>query len=177
MPIYFWNDPEGERYREAYFSVYPNVWRHGDWAEITSRGGMIIYGRSDTVLKPGGVRIGTAEIYRQVEQFAEVLECAAVGQQWNNDQRVVLFVRMQAGKKLDDELAAKIRARIKKNVSPFHVPAKIIEVPDIPRTRSGKIVELAIQHVIHGRPVKNVEALANPEALRRFENIAALKEE
>jgi acetoacetyl-CoA synthetase len=170
MPVGFWNDPDGRKYRAAYFEMYPDVWRHGDWCEETAHGGFIIYGRSDAVLNPGGVRIGTAEIYRQVETIDEVVESIVVGQEWEGDVRVVLFVKLKEGARLDDALAAKIRQRIRDNTTPRHVPAKILEVPDIPRTRSGKIVELAVRDVVHGRPVKNVEALANPEALEHFRN-------
>ncbi|HLE66112.1 MAG TPA: acetoacetate--CoA ligase [Burkholderiales bacterium] len=168
MPVGFWNDPGGEKYRAAYFDRFPNVWRHGDWCEVTSHGGVIIYGRSDAVLNPGGVRIGTAEIYRQVEQLEEVVESIVVGQDWNGDVRVVLFVKLKDGLTLDDRLMAKIRQRIRDNTTPRHVPEKILQVPDIPRTKSGKIVELAVRNVVHGLPVKNVEALANPEALEHF---------
>jgi len=175
MPIGFWNDPDGAKYRSAYFEKYPNIWCHGDWSEITSRGGMIIYGRSDAVLNPGGVRIGTAEIYRQVEQLPEVIESLAIGQQWDNDVRVVLFVRLAPGTTLDDALAGKIRQQIRRNTSPRHVPARIVAVADIPRTKSGKIVELAVRDVVHGRPIKNIEALANPEALDLYRDLEALK--
>jgi len=168
MPVAFWNDPDGSRYRAAYFERFPGVWCHGDWAEITPRGGMIIYGRSDAVLNPGGVRIGTAEIYRQVEQIEEVEEAIAVGQDWDGDSRVVLFVKLRPGKTLDARLEDAIKSRIRAGASPRHVPARILQVPDIPRTRSGKITELAVRDVVHGRPVKNVEALANPEALEHF---------
>jgi acetoacetyl-CoA synthetase len=168
MPVAFWNDPDGSRYRAAYFERFPGVWCHGDWAEITPRGGMIIYGRSDAVLNPGGVRIGTAEIYRQVEQIEEVEEAIAVGQDWDGDSRVVLFVKLRPGRTLDARLEDAIKARIRAGASPRHVPARILQVPDIPRTRSGKITELAVRDVVHGRPVKNVEALANPEALEHF---------
>ena len=168
MPIGFWNDPGGERYRKAYFARFPGVWCHGDFVEITPRGGIVIYGRSDAVLNPGGVRIGTAEIYRQVEQLEEVEESIAIGQDWEGDVRVVLFVRLRPGLTLDDTLADRIRARIRSHCSPRHVPAKILQVADIPRTRSGKIVELAVRDVVHGRPVENREALANPEALALF---------
>ncbi|MDW8468650.1 MAG: hypothetical protein RML56_06345 [Burkholderiales bacterium] len=170
MPVGFWNDPDGKKYRAAYFEMYPNVWRHGDWCEETPRGGFVIYGRSDAVLNPGGVRIGTAEIYRQVETIDEVVESIAIGQEWEGDVRVVLFVKLKEGARLDEALVAKIKNRIRENTTPRHVPAKILEVPDIPRTRSGKIVELAVRDVVHGRPVKNVEALANPEALEHFRN-------
>ncbi len=175
MPIGFWNDPEGSRYRAAYFDKYPNVWRHGDWCEETEHGGLVIYGRSDAVLNPGGVRIGTAEIYRQVEQIDEVMEALVIGQDWEGDVRVVLFVKLKEGVSLNDSLAAKIKAQIRKNTTPRHVPAKVLQVTDIPRTKSGKIVELAVREVVHGRPVKNLEALANPEALEHFRGRAELK--
>jgi acetoacetyl-CoA synthetase len=168
MPVGFWNDPDGAKYRAAYFESYPNVWRHGDWCEETERGGFIIYGRSDAVLNPGGVRIGTAEIYRQVEQLDEVLESLVIGQDWEGDVRVVLFVKLKEGLALDEGLTLKIKKRIRENTTPRHVPAKILQVADIPRTKSGKIVELAVREVVHGRPVKNLEALANPEALAHF---------
>ena len=168
MPVSFWNDPDGSRYREAYFEVYPGVWRHGDWCELTDHDGMIIHGRSDAVLNPGGVRIGTAEIYRQVEQLDEVEEGLAVGQEWRGDTRVVLFVRLREGLTLDDDLADRIKARIRRNVSPRHVPAKVLQVPDVPRTISGKITELAVREVVHGRPVRNTDAMANPEALDHY---------
>ncbi|MBK5103412.1 MAG: acetoacetate--CoA ligase [Burkholderiales bacterium] len=175
MPIGFWNDPEGQRYHDAYFAKYPNVWCHGDYVELTERGGMIIYGRSDAVLNPGGVRIGTAEIYRQVEQLDEVLESLVIGQDWSKDVRVVLFVKLREGLKLDDALIDKIKNRIRANTTPRHVPAKVLQVEDIPRTKSGKIVELAVRNVVHGETVKNAEALANPEALQHFENRAELQ--
>ncbi|MGD9952529.1 MAG: acetoacetate--CoA ligase [Burkholderiales bacterium] len=168
MPIGFWNDPDGSKYRAAYFEKYPNVWRHGDWCEVTKHGGIVIYGRSDAVLNPGGVRIGTAEIYRQVESLDEVVESLVIGQDWDGDVRVVLFVKLREGLALDDALVAKIKKRIRDNTTPRHVPAKVLQVGDIPRTKSGKIVELAVRNVVHGRPVKNVEALANPEALEHF---------
>ena len=174
MPLGFWNDPDGARYRAAYFERFPNVWRHGDWCEETPHGGFIIYGRSDAVLNPGGVRIGTAEIYRQVEQLDEVFESIVIGQDWEGDVRVVLFVKLKDGLALDDGLVARIKQKIRANTTPRHVPAKILQVADIPRTKSGKIVELAVRDVVHGRPVKNVEALANPEALEHFRNLPAL---
>jgi acetoacetyl-CoA synthetase len=170
MPIGFWNDPDGAKYRAAYFEKYPNVWRHGDWCEITAHGGVIIYGRSDAVLNPGGVRIGTAEIYRQVEQLDDVVESLVIGQDWQGDVRVVLFVKLREGMKLEEPLVAAIKRRIRDNTTPRHVPAKIVQVHDIPRTKSGKIVELAVRDVVHGRAVKNKEALANPEALEHFRN-------
>ena len=168
MPVGFWNDPDGAKYRAAYFERFPGVWRHGDWVERTAHGGLVVHGRSDAVLNPGGVRIGTAEIYRQVEQLDEVEEGIAIGQQWEGDVRVVLFVRLREGVRLDDALADRIRRRIRANATPRHVPARILAVADIPRTRNGKIVELAVRDVVHGRPVRNREALANPEALELF---------
>jgi acetoacetyl-CoA synthetase len=176
MPVAFWNDPTGEKYRAAYFDQFPNVWRHGDWAELTGHDGLIIYGRSDATLNPGGVRIGTAEIYRQVEQLPEVIESMAVGQDVpGDDVRIVLFVRLRAGLVLDETLREQIRRRIRDNASPHHVPKRIVQVADIPRTISGKISELAVRDVIHGRPVKNVEALANPEALELYRNLPELQ--
>jgi acetoacetyl-CoA synthetase len=174
MPIGFWNDPDGARYRAAYFERFPGVWHHGDFAEITAAGGLVIHGRSDAVLNPGGVRIGTAEIYRQVESLPEVLESLAIGQEWRGDVRLVLFVRLREGTALDEALKKKIRDTIRRNTTPRHVPAKILAVPDIPRTKSGKIVELAVREIVHGRPVKNLEALANPEALEHFRGMAEL---
>jgi len=168
MPVGFWNDPDGAKYRAAYFERFPNVWRHGDWCEVTPHGGIVIYGRSDAVLNPGGVRIGTAEIYRQVEQLDEVLESLVIGQDWSGDVRVVLFVKLREGKVLSDELVNRIKKRIRDNATPRHVPDKVLQVADIPRTKSGKIVELAVRDVVHGRGVKNIEALANPEALEQF---------
>jgi acetoacetyl-CoA synthetase len=176
MPIYFWNDPEGRLFHQAYFEKFPGVWAHGDYAEITEHGGLIIYGRSDTLLKPGGIRIGTAEIYREVERFPEVLESIAIGQPYKDDVRIILFVKMQENCPLTEQLIADIRQRIKTNVSPHHVPAKILSVPDIPRTISGKIVELAVQNVVIGNPVKNIDSLANPEALDYFRNRNELSE-
>jgi acetoacetyl-CoA synthetase len=178
MPVYFWNDPDGAKYRAAYYETYPNAWRHGDWAEITPRDGMIIHGRSDATLNPGGVRIGTAEIYRQVEQLDEVVESIVVGQdvrgEHGMDVRIVLFVRLRDGVLLDDELRDRIRTRIRSGTSPHHVPRKIVQVADIPRTISGKITELAVRDVIHGRPVRNADALANPQALELFRNLPEL---
>ncbi|MCS7266572.1 MAG: acetoacetate--CoA ligase [Geminicoccaceae bacterium] len=175
MPVGFWNDPEGKRYRKSYFERFPGVWCHGDWAEITEHDGVVIYGRSDATLNPGGVRIGTAEIYRQVEEIDEVLESVCVGQDWEGDVRVVLFVKLRDGLVLDDALREKIRKKIRENTTPRHVPAKIIQVADIPRTMNGKISELAVRDVIHGRAVANVEALANPEALELFRDLPELK--
>jgi len=168
MPIGFWNDPEGARYRAAYFERFANVWCHGDYAVHTANDGFVILGRSDAVLNPGGVRIGTAEIYRQVEKLGEILESLAVGQDWDNDVRVVLFVRLRPGVELDAALERRIRDTIRASTTPRHVPARIVAVPDIPRTISGKIVELAVRNVIHGRPVRNTDALANPESLAHF---------
>ena len=168
MPVYFWNDPDGEKYRVAYFSKVPGVWCHGDRAELTQHDGIIIHGRSDATLNPGGVRIGTAEIYRQVEQLPEVMESVAVGQHWRGDERIVLFVRLRDGVQLDDALRERIKRQIRENTTPRHVPAVIAQVPDIPRTISGKISELAVRAVIHGEEVKNTDALANPQALQFF---------
>jgi len=176
MPVSFWNDPDGEKYFNAYFARFPNVWCHGDYVELTEHGGVIIYGRSDAVLKPGGVRIGTAEIYRQVEQLPEIAESIVVGQDWGGDVRVVLFVRLQPGFRLDEALKKKIVDQIRRNATPRHVPARILEVTDIPRTKSGKIVELAVRDVIHGRAIKNREALANPEALELYRGRKELAE-
>jgi len=175
MPIGFWNDPDGSRYHSAYFDRFPNTWCHGDFAEWTENGGMIIHGRSDATLNPGGVRIGTAEIYNQVEKLDEILEAICIGQQWDDDVRVVLFVRVAEGVTLDEALEKKIKTVIRSGASPRHVPARIIAVDDIPRTKSGKITELAVRDVVHGRAVKNQEALANPEALKLFENVPALQ--
>jgi acetoacetyl-CoA synthetase len=174
MPVGFWNDPKGEKYCAAYFSRFDNVWHHGDFAEWTEHGGMIIHGRSDATLNPGGVRIGTAEIYRQVEQLEEVREAIVIGQDWDNDVRVVLFVILKAGLTLDESLRERIRKQIRVGASPRHVPARIVQVADIPRTKSGKITELAVRDVVHGREVKNKEALANPEALDLYKGIAEL---
>ncbi len=174
MPVGFWNDSQGTKYHDAYFDKFPNVWCHGDYMELTPRGTCVIYGRSDAVLNPGGVRIGTAEIYRQVEQLDEVVESLVIGQDWEGDVRIVLFVRLREGLILDDALVRKIKQQIRTNTTPRHVPAKICQVADIPRTKSGKIVELAVRNVVHGRPVKNLEALANPEALELYRDIPAL---
>ncbi|SDK96847.1 acetoacetyl-CoA synthetase [Modicisalibacter muralis] len=175
MPIGFWNDPDGERYRDAYFATFPGIWAHGDYAEITPQDGLIIHGRSDAVLNPGGVRIGTAEIYRQVEKVEGVLESLCIGQEWGDDIRVVLFVRLQEGLTLDDTLRDAIKRTIRANTTPRHVPARILQVDDIPRTLSGKIVELAVRNVVHGRSVKNQDALANPEALELYANLPELQ--
>jgi acetoacetyl-CoA synthetase len=175
MPVRFWDDPEGSRYRAAYFESYPGVWRHGDWARMTEHGGLVILGRSDATLNPGGVRIGTAEIYRQVEQLPEVVESLVVGQDWEGDVRVVLFVRLREGLTLDQALAGRIRQQIREYASPHHVPRKILQIADIPRTISGKITELAVREVIHGRPVVNLDAMANPQALELFRGLEDLK--
>ncbi|GMR17030.1 MAG: acetoacetate--CoA ligase [Gammaproteobacteria bacterium] len=176
MPVEFWNDPGNEKYHAAYFARFPGVWAHGDYAEITRHGGMVIHGRSDAVLNPGGVRIGTSEIYRQVEKLDAVLESIAIGQRWEDDVRVILFVVLRAGVVLDDELRGAICKVIRDNTTPRHVPAKIIAVPEIPRTISGKIVELAVRSVVHGEPVRNTDALANPEALQYFRDLPQLQE-
>jgi acetoacetyl-CoA synthetase len=176
MPLGFWNDPGDRRYHAAYFERFPGVWHQGDFAAWTDHGGVVIQGRSDSTLNPGGVRIGTAEIYRQVEQLPEVVESLAVGQEVpDDDVRVVLFVRLRPGAVLDDALRDEIRRRIRDNASPHHVPKRIIQVADIPRTISGKITELAVREIIHGRPVKNVEALANPEALELYKDLPELR--
>jgi len=168
MPLGFWNDPDGAKYRAAYYERFPGVWRHGDWSELTAHDGLVIYGRSDAVLNPGGVRIGTAEIYRQVEKLDEVVESIVIGQDWQGDVRVVLFVRLRDELQLDEALVKRIKETIRANTTPRHVPAVVLQVADIPRTKSNKIVELAVRAVVHGQPVKNVEALANPEALDHF---------
>ena len=175
MPLGFWNDEGGEKFRAAYFDTFPGVWAHGDYAEETEHGGLVIHGRSDAVLNPGGVRIGTAEIYRQVEKVPQVLESVAIGQDWQGDVRVVLFVRLREGVTLDDALRDEICRIIRANTTPRHVPARIVQVADIPRTISGKIVELAVRNVVHGRPVKNTDALANPQALELYRDLAPLQ--
>ncbi|MBB3065286.1 acetoacetate--CoA ligase [Limibacillus halophilus] len=176
MPIYFWNDPDGARYHSAYFERYDNIWCQGDFAEITEHDGVIIYGRSDATLNPGGVRIGTAEIYRQVEKLPEIDESLVIGQDWQGDVRVVLFVRLAAGAVLDEDLIKRIKTQVRTGATPRHVPAKVVAVADIPRTKSGKIVELAVRDVVHGRAVKNKDALANPEALDLYVGLAELQE-
>jgi acetoacetyl-CoA synthetase len=175
MPLGFWNDPDGSRYRSAYFERFPGVWTHGDRIELTAHDGLIIYGRSDAVLNPGGVRIGTAEIYRQVEQIEAVAEALAVAQEWQDDVRIVLFVRLAPAAVLDETLADRIRRRIRQHCTPRHVPARIVAVADIPRTMNGKIAELAVREQIHGRPVRNVDALANPEALALYRDLPELR--
>ncbi|MCG3186510.1 MAG: Acetyl-coenzyme A synthetase [Rhodocyclaceae bacterium] len=176
MPIAFWNDADGAKYRAAYFERFPDVWCHGDFCERTEHAGYIIHGRSDATLNPGGVRIGTAEIYRQVERLPEIVESLAIGQNWAGDVRVVLFVKLREGVRLDAALEARIRKTIRDNATPRHVPARILAVADIPRTKSGKIVELAVRNIVHGEPVRNVEALANPEALDHFRDRPELSE-
>lgn len=168
MPIGFWNDPDGKKYFDAYFATYENTWCHGDYVTETENGGLVFYGRSDTVLNPGGVRIGTAEIYRQVEKLDEVQESIVIGQNWQDDVRVVLFVKLSGDLKLNDELINKIKKQIRSNTTPRHVPSKVLQVTDIPRTKSGKIVELAVRNIVHGDSVKNIESLANPEALELY---------
>ncbi|MCI5061097.1 MAG: acetoacetate--CoA ligase [Alphaproteobacteria bacterium] len=174
MPVGFWGDEDGKKYHAAYFDQYPNVWSHGDWIEKTTQGGYIIHGRSDATLNPGGVRIGTAEIYRQVEKIPQVLESIAVGQDWEGDVRVILFVRMKEEQSLDEEMIKNIKMQIREGATPRHVPAHIVQISDIPRTKSGKITELAVRDVIHGRPIKNKEALANPEALDLYQDLEIL---
>ncbi len=175
MPLGFWGDADQTRYRASYFERFPGLWHHGDYAARTETGGFMIFGRSDAVLNPGGVRIGTAEIYRQVEQLPEILESLCISQEWQDDVRVVLFVKLRAGVDLDDSLRQRIRDQIRSHTTPRHVPAKILSVADIPRTISGKIVELAVRNVVHGLPVTNTEALANPAALDLFRDLAELR--
>jgi acetoacetyl-CoA synthetase len=175
VPIGFWGDVDGSRLHAAYFARYPNVWHHGDFATITPRESLIVHGRSDAVLNPGGVRIGTAELYRQVEKVSEVAESIAIAQRWQGDVRIVLFVRLRDGLVLDDALVEKIRTTIRAHATPRHVPARIVQVADLPRTMNGKLVELAVRDVVHGRPVRNADALANPEALQYFKNLEALR--
>jgi acetoacetyl-CoA synthetase len=177
MPLYFWDDPDGSKYYHAYFDIYPGVWRHGDFIEINDRGGVIIYGRSDATLNPGGVRIGTAEIYRQVEQLEEIADSVVVGQPWNNDVRVVLFVKLKPEYELTKDLKKRIRTTLKENASPRHVPAKIIEVPDVPYTLNMKKVEVAVRKAILNEPIKNKDALSNPEVLNYYSNIPELQED
>src|SRR5689334_5779347 len=176
MPVAFWGDPTGAKYRQEYYEHFPGVWRHGDWDRLTEHDGLIILGRSDATLNPGGVRIGTAEIYRQVEAIPEVLESLVVGENWQGDVRIVLFVRLRDGVGLTDDLARRIKQRIREFASPHHVPRKIVAVADIPRTISGKITELAVRDMIHGRPVHNRDALANPAALELFRDLAELQQ-
>ena len=175
MPVKFWNDPDGTRYQKAYFDYFPGVWRHGDWARLTSNGGMIIYGRSDATLNPGGVRIGTSEVYRHVEQMEEVMEALVVGQEWEDDVRIVLFVRLKEGLTLDEALIRDIQTGVRESASPHHVPRKVVQVADMPRTISGKISELAVRNVLHGKEVTNTDALANPEALDLYRDLKELQ--
>jgi acetoacetyl-CoA synthetase len=179
MPVAFWNDPDRAKYRAAYFDFFDRAWRHGDWAEITAHDGLIIHGRSDATLNPGGVRIGTAEIYRVVDHLPEVLESVVIGQDVgegaDRDVRIVLFVRCRPGHVLDDALRERIRKAVRSETSPHHVPKVIVEVADIPRTISGKISEIAVRDVVHGRVVKNTDALANPAALELYRDLAALR--
>ena len=175
VPLGFLNDPGDARFRAAYFEMFENIWTHGDYIMLSEHDGIIIYGRSDATLNPGGVRIGTAEIYRQVEKLEEIQESIVIGQEWDHDVRVVLFVVLRDGVALDEVLEQKIRQQIRSNCTPRHVPAKIIAVQDIPRTKSGKITELAVRDIVHGRGVKNKEALANPEALDLYRDLEALK--
>jgi acetoacetyl-CoA synthetase len=176
MPLKFWNDDNNQKYRSTYFETYPNVWRHGDNARITENGGLIISGRSDATLKPGGVRIGTAEIYRQVETVEEIQDSLVIGQEWDNDVRIILFVRLNEGVEFNESLIQKIRNVIKNNASPRHIPAKIIPVADIPYTVNGKKVELAVRNIIHGKPVQNIDALANPDSLDLYKNLEELQD-
>ena len=175
IPLKFWNDKNNTKFKQAYFNKFNNVWHHGDYAEIKNSGGFVIYGRSDTTLNPGGVRLGTSEIYSEVEKFKEIKESIVVGQSWDNDIRIVLFVIMNQNYKFNNQLIKKIKFQIKTNASPRHVPSKIIKVIDIPRTKNGKIVELAVKNIIEGNDIKNKEALANPEILNDFKNLMELK--
>ena len=175
IPLKFWNDKNDIKFKEAYFKKFNNIWHHGDYAEIKNSGGFIIYGRSDTTLNPGGVRLGTSEIYSEVEKFKEIKESIAIGQSWDNDIRIILFVIMNQKYQLNNELIKKIKIQIRTNASPRHVPSKILNVKDIPRTKNGKIVELAVKNIIEGNEVKNKEALANPEVLNEFRNRNELK--
>jgi len=174
MPLKFWNDKKDEKFKKAYFNKYKNVWHHGDYAEVKSGGGFIIYGRSDTTLNPGGVRLGTSEIYSVVENFEEIKESIVVGQHWKNDVRIILFIVLNKGFELNEELKAKVKKKIKTEASPRHVPSKILIVSDIPRTKNGKIVELVVKNIIEGTKIKNKEALANPEVLEQYKNIKEL---
>ena len=176
QPVCFWGDESGEKYHNAYFARFDNVWHHGDYVRLTEHNGIVIYGRSDATLNPGGVRIGTAEIYRHVEQVEEVVESIVIGQDWDDDVRVVLFVVLQPGLELDDALQGEIRKTVRVKCSPRHVPAKIIQIAEIPRTKSGKIVELAVRDVVHNRAVKNIHSLANPEALELYRDLKQLQE-
>jgi len=176
MPLKFWNDKGDKKYKEAYFTKYENIWHHGDYAEVKDSGGFVIYGRSDTTLNPGGVRLGTAEIYSEVEKFDEITEALVVGQSWDNDIRIILFVVLDTKYNLTEELIMKIKKQIKKNASPRHVPYKIFPIKDIPKTKNGKIAELAVKQTIEGDQIKNLEALVNPDSLNQFKNIKKLYE-
>ncbi len=176
MPIKFWNDKGDKKYKTAYFEKYPNIWHHGDFAKITNKGGFIIYGRSDTTLNPGGVRLGTAEIYNVVEKFKEIQESIVVGQPWENDIRIILFIVLNSGFSLNNEIKERIKKAIRKDASPRHVPSKIIAISEIPKTKNGKLVELAVKQSIEGEAIKNLEALANPDSLKQFRNIKELNE-
>ncbi len=175
MPLKFWNDKKNKKFKEAYFNKFNNIWHHGDYAEVKKSGGFIIYGRSDTTLNPGGVRLGTSEIYSEVEKFKEIKESVVIGQSWDNDIRIILFVIMNQNYQLNNELIRRIKIQIRTNASPRHVPSKILNVKDIPRTKNGKIVELAVKNIIEGNEVKNKEALANPKILNEFKNLNELK--
>ena len=176
MPVKFWNDDGDIKYKSAYFDKYKNVWHHGDFAKITNNGGFIIYGRSDTTLNPGGVRLGTAEIYNVVEKFDEIKESIVIGQSWKNDTRIILFIVLNQGYKLNDEIKDKIKKAVKSSASPRHVPSKIISIMDIPKTKNGKLAELAVKQTVDGEQIKNLEALANPDSLEQFKNIKELNE-
>ena len=176
MPVKFWNDNEDKKYRSSYFEKYKNVWHHGDFAKVTDNGGFIIYGRSDTTLNPGGVRLGTAEIYSVVEKFEEIQESIVIGQSWNNDIRIILFIILNQGYKLNDKIKDKIKKAIRSNISPRHVPSKIISILDIPKTKNGKLVELAVKQTVEGERINNLEALAYPDSLKQFKNIKELNE-
>ena len=176
MPVKFWNDKGNEKYKSAYFKKYNNVWHHGDFAKITSKGGFVIFGRSDTTLNPGGVRLGTAEIYSVVEKFEEIQESIVIGQAWNNDVRIVLFVVLNKGYYLTEEVKKKIKQAIRSDASPRHVPSKIISILEIPKTKNGKLVELAVKQSIEGEAIKNLESLSNPDSLEQFKNIKELNE-
>ena len=174
MPLKFWNDKNDNKFKEAYFNHFSNIWHHGDYAEIKKSGGFVIHGRSDTTLNPGGVRIGTAEIYSEVESFKEIKESIVIGQTWDNDIRILLFIVLNPKYEINEKLLKKIKVQIRKNVSPRHVPGKIIEVDDIPRTKNGKIVELAVKNIIEGNKIKNKEALVNPKVLDQYKNLKEL---
>ena len=176
MPIKFWNDVDNKKYKSAYFEKYKNVWHHGDFAKITNKGGFVIFGRSDTTLNPGGVRLGTAEIYNVVEKLEEIQESIAIGQTWNNDIRIILFVVINKGYELNDKIKEKIKKAIRIEASPRHVPSKIISILEIPKTKNGKLVELAVKQSVEGETIKNLEALANPDSLKHFKNIKELYE-